>query len=376
MDNPAGWPPELVEVTRRFITCEYATLARVGSPMTWPLNPYMGEDERTIDVTTGLSYPAKAERARRNPKVAILFSDPAGSGMDPAPVVLVQALATVRDADLQAGSDRYIRLNMARFPASYKGLPGFALKSMQWYFTRIWILNTPVKAWVWPGGNVDVPPEVAWIALKGTTAPPSDPAPTGPKPPPWNSPAADWHEGAAYVLKVHGPPVLTLVDRESGFPLPFRMKAATLSPDGFELDVPTGLPIRPEGQACLTFHSHPEVFIGQENTAFVGEVSQISPGRAAFKVARQLGDFSLGKTRPAVGLNMWRSGRRLNPYLKASSSGAASPCPWSTCPGSSIWVPLIPQPRPGRSLAPPLGAHERRVYNVLGHEPHLQLVGA
>jgi hypothetical protein len=326
-DNPAGWPLELVEVTHRFVTCEHATLARDGSPVTWPLNPYMGEDGRTIDVTTGLSYPAKAERARRNPKVAILFSDPAGSGMDPASVVLVQALATVRDADLQAGSDRYVRLNMARFPASYKGLPKFTLKSMQWYFTRIWILNTPVKVMVWTGGNTDVAPEVVWIAPEGTTAQPSDPPPTAPKPPPWNSPAADWHEGAAYVLKVHGPPVLTLVDPESGFPVPFRMKAATLSPDGFELNVPAGQPIRPEGRACLTFHSHPEVFVGQENTAFVGEVSYISPGIATFKVTPQLGDFSLGKTRPAVGLSMWRSGRRLNPYLKAELKRLGQPMP-------------------------------------------------
>jgi hypothetical protein len=326
-DNPAGWPSELVEVTRRFVTCEYATLAKNGSPVTWPMSPYMGEDGCTIDVSTGLAYPAKAERARRNPKVAILFSDPVGSGMDQAPVVLVHALATVRDSDPQAASDRYIRLNMAKFPAAYEGVPAFLLRRQQWYFTRIWVLNTPVRAMVWPDGNLDVPPEVIWSAPEGTKAPPSDPAPTAPKPAPWNSPAIDWHEGATYVLKKHGLPVLTVVDRESGFPTPFRTKGATLSSAGFELDLPAGMPVQPSGPACLAFHSHPEVFIGQENSAFVGEVSPLPDGRARFTVARQLGDFSLGQTKSAVGLAMLRSSFRLNPHLKAELKRRGQPMP-------------------------------------------------
>src|SRR4051794_6053849 len=103
-DNPAGWPSELWEVTKRFATCEYATLTAKNTPVTFPLTPYLGEDGRTIDVSTGLAYPAKAERVRRNPKVGILFSNPTGSGIEKAPVVLVYALATVRDSDLQANT--------------------------------------------------------------------------------------------------------------------------------------------------------------------------------------------------------------------------------------------------------------------------------
>jgi hypothetical protein len=315
-DNPAGWPSELWEVAKRFTTCEYATMTAKNTPVTFPLTPYIGEDGRTIDVSTGVSYPAKAERARRNPKVGMLFSDPTGSGMEKAPVVLVYALATVRDSDLQAGSDRYLRLNMQKFPEAYKGQPAFLLKRQQWYYTRIWMLNTPVKAMVWPDGDTGKQPEM-WTAPEGTTAEPSDPAPSGPKPNPWNSPAADWREGAIYVLKTHGPPVLTVVDRDSGFPVPFRMSGVTMSQDGFDLELPAGTPVLPVGPACLTFHSHGEVFVGQENTAFVGEVTPRFGGGATFKVERQLGDFSMGKTKLATTLTFIRSSFRLNSHLKA-----------------------------------------------------------
>ena len=48
-----------------FITTEYASLDRSGTPITWPVTPYLGAGG-TLDVTTGLSYPLKAQRARRN----------------------------------------------------------------------------------------------------------------------------------------------------------------------------------------------------------------------------------------------------------------------------------------------------------------------
>ena len=73
-------PPEIQQVFDRFITTEYTTVDRRGQPISWPVTPYYRPGDTCIDVTTGLGYPKKAKDARANPKVALLFSDPTGSG--------------------------------------------------------------------------------------------------------------------------------------------------------------------------------------------------------------------------------------------------------------------------------------------------------
>ena len=77
-ENPAGWPEEVLPLFERAITAEYASLTRANTLVTYPVTPYVGEDGLTLDVSTGLTYPAKAERARRDPKVALLYPDPLG----------------------------------------------------------------------------------------------------------------------------------------------------------------------------------------------------------------------------------------------------------------------------------------------------------
>ena len=103
--NPAGWPAVALEMFERAITVEYTSLTRAGAPIMMPLTPFLGEDRLTVDVSTGLTYPTKAERARRNPKVSLLFSDPVSSGLPNPPSVLVQGLATVCYRDIQANTD-------------------------------------------------------------------------------------------------------------------------------------------------------------------------------------------------------------------------------------------------------------------------------
>ena len=101
------WPADIDRLFSTSITAEYSSLTRSGAPVTVPTTPYRGS-HGTLDLSTGLTYPTKAERARRNPRVSLLFADPLGEGMEQAPVALVQGHAAVRDSDLQANTDRYV----------------------------------------------------------------------------------------------------------------------------------------------------------------------------------------------------------------------------------------------------------------------------
>src|ERR671916_1945706 len=96
----ATLPLEVQQVFHRFITTEFTTVDGRGQPITWPLTPYYTPGDACIDVSTGLGYPKKAKDARANPKVALLFSDPPGCGMEDPPQVLVQGAAHVDDHDL------------------------------------------------------------------------------------------------------------------------------------------------------------------------------------------------------------------------------------------------------------------------------------
>ena len=199
---------------------EYTSLTRAGAPIMTPLTPFMGEDMRTLDVSTGLTYPAKAERARRNSKVCLLFSDPVGSGLDAPPVVLIQGQATVRDRDIQANTDRYVRLSLQKLPAAYEGLSRFLLRRLQSYFARIWIQVTPTRIWWWPSRALDQEPG-EWLAPESAVAPPSDPAPPGKQPAAWKEPPTNWRT-------MIGSTIDRLEQRD----------LAWLGPDGFPLSVP------------------------------------------------------------------------------------------------------------------------------------------
>ena len=74
--NTIALPLELIPLLTDSWVCEYASIRKNGTPVTHPLLPWPGEDGRTIDVNTGLAYPTKAEMARNNPHVCLLYSDP------------------------------------------------------------------------------------------------------------------------------------------------------------------------------------------------------------------------------------------------------------------------------------------------------------
>jgi hypothetical protein len=305
------------------ITVEYTSLTRSGAPVTVPVTPFVDADAGTLDVSTGLTYPAKAERARRNPKVCLLFADPVGSAMADPPVVLVQGLATVRDADLQANTDRYVRSILAKTPAAFQGQPRFLLRRLDWYFARIWIKVTPIRMRWWPSRALDEDPH-EWAASASTTAPPSDPEPPGKQPARWLEPPGDWRKVADGAVERLDQADLSWVDAD-GFPAGMPV-GASRTEHGFRLHLRRHGLAAPQGQACLTFHTHTAAFTSQENHTFVGTVSTRGD-ETGFRVERLLADVSLTGNKLRMTLGFLAKGRRLAPRLKSEASRRDQPVP-------------------------------------------------
>jgi hypothetical protein len=290
-----------------------------------PVTPYVADNQTTLDVATGLTYPTKAERARRNPKVCLLYSDPLGTGLEHHPVVLVQGLATVRDTDLQANTDRYARLTLAKVPAAYKGQPKFMLRTLDWYFARIWVEVTPLRVWWWDSDTMTGEPG-EWIATPETTAPPSDPAPPGKQPAAWLEPPTDWRTTARDAIPRLEQRSVAWVGAD-GFPLSVPVTRLEQTESGFRLQVGRHIPGTPAGPACVTVHTHPEVFTGQENHTFLGEIRSGSGEEYEFTVERALADFSITGNRLVRSLGFLRKGRRLKPRVASEAARRGQPVP-------------------------------------------------
>ncbi len=319
---PDGWPNALNDVFERALTCEYATLTATGTPVTVPSTPYVGAG--TLDVSTGLAYPAKAERARRNPKVALLFADPIGAGSGELPVILVQGHAAVRDADLQSNTDRYARLAIAKLPAATKGQPKLLLKRMKFYYARIWIEITPQRILWWENRDLASAPQT-WDADPRRALPQSDPPPSGRQPGAWLSPPSDWRSIAARALRELPFADLTSVDAD-GYPICLPVTAGDFEGDRVPLVLGPGAPELHTGPACLTVHGHDERFTTQENHTLIGSLTH-EHDRTYLRVERALADWSLTGNRAQIALGFMRKGRMLSPRLSGEAARRGQPVP-------------------------------------------------
>ena len=73
-------PPEVEEVFREFWTCELTTLAKDGTPVTWPVAFFFRPERGRFLISVTIGLPQKVFNIRRNPKVSLLFSNPTASG--------------------------------------------------------------------------------------------------------------------------------------------------------------------------------------------------------------------------------------------------------------------------------------------------------
>jgi len=287
----ATLPEAVREAFGRFITCEYTTIDSRQQPIAWPVTPYYDDGAPTIDVTTGLGYPKKANDARANPRVSLFFSDPTGSGIDGRRRVLVQGVAEVDDRDLVANRERYWRESGEKLPA-IKGMhPPKPLRGMfNWYYTRLYVKVRPERVFVWPDGDHAKEPEVIDShkeeVRSGHSEEPLEPheAPEGG--------ARAWDERIGELGGRYQDAVLAWVAPD-GFPLSARVPVVP-EPAMERIAVghgPAGLPLT-EGRACLTAHSHAPDFTWQENFQVRGDIVR-EGGSWALVPHKLVGGFEL-----------------------------------------------------------------------------------
>ena len=292
-------PADVQQVFDRFVTTEYTTIDANGQPITWPVTPYYTPGGKCIDVTTGLGYPKKADDAARNPYVALLFSDQTGSGIEKAPMVLVQGFADVDDRDLDANRERYWREAGEKLPATRsRHPPAFIRKSLGWYYTRIYVHVRPERVYVWPDGDPSIEPQLLDSHLDEVRSG-HDEEPEGPPKPPTGRPAAWDSRLDALGTRSFPTAVLSLVAPD-GFPFSIRLpvqpdEAAGCIRFGSEA---LGIPVAP-GLACLTAHIHAPEFAWQNNFQVRGDFVE-RDGEWVFIPHKYVGGFNVPKGQGAM----------------------------------------------------------------------------
>jgi hypothetical protein len=294
----ASLPADVQAVFDRFITTELTTIDRLGQPITWPVTPYYSPGAPCIDITTGLGLPKKANDAQANPLVALLFSDPTGSGVSEPPTVLVQGTAHVDDHDLEANRRRYERESLEKLPATASLHPPSPIKRlMSWYYTRIYVHVRPERVYVWEGGDIAREPKLYDAHMEEVRSGHSEEpdrfhaAPQGG--------ASAWSARVGDLGTRHRTAVLSIVAPD-GFPFAIRVPvrvdeaARWIRIEG----APAGIPFQP-GLACLTAHMHGEQFTWQQNFQVRGDLVFLD-GIWALVPHKVVGGFEIPESRPAM----------------------------------------------------------------------------
>jgi hypothetical protein len=264
-------PPELHQAAERYLTCELVTIDGAGRPIAWPVTPYFRADEGCIDVTTGVGYPKKADDAARNPRVAMLFSDPTGSGVADAPMVLVQGIARVDDSDVEANRRRYESEMARKLPALHALAPTGPMKRFfSWYYDRIYLHVRPERVYMWPHGELDTEPALYDAHVEEVRSGHNEEPEEGHAAPEGGMDVWDPRldrlgtEDRTAVLAIVGP------DR---FPFAMRVPVrADREAHVVHIDAdPVGAPIE-AGPACLCAHSHADDLTWQRSYQVRGDL--------------------------------------------------------------------------------------------------------
>jgi hypothetical protein len=152
--TPGRWvdalPPDVVDAFGRYHTCELSTVAKDGTPITWPTTPLFQPDEGRFVVGTAIGLNRKALHVRREPRVAMLFSDPTGTDRDDLPRVLVQGMARCpEDLNVSGPLVHDFWRNIERVRRVPR-MTGVTMRRLDWYHIRLFLFTRPTRIAWWP----------------------------------------------------------------------------------------------------------------------------------------------------------------------------------------------------------------------------------
>ncbi|MFF3940490.1 pyridoxamine 5'-phosphate oxidase family protein [Streptomyces phaeofaciens] len=242
-----------LDVLDAYRTCEFVTLGRDGTPLAWP-TAVRREEDGTLLLTTSLAFAQKALNVRRDGRVALLFSEPTGSGLAHAPQIFVGGRAVCPDVVMTGpeGAEDYWRMLFERQPHSRAYLSAPMRRLMDWYYLRLLITVTPEQVAVrGPSADLAAPPSPAVGSADGSALPGTE-------------------QLARY-------PSAVLAARDaSGAPVLARTRPVPAG-DGFALAVPADCPVA-AGPASLLVHEHDERLNHMRNALVRGRLRQTDDG--------------------------------------------------------------------------------------------------
>jgi hypothetical protein len=284
------------DVLNAYRTCEFVTLSKDGTPLAWPTTGITCPDG-TFLLTTSLGYPQKAFNVRRDGRVALLFSEPYGSGLADPEQVLVTGTATCPDevhTDPAGDLGAFWARILERQPGSRRYLDWPVNRLTDFYFLRLMIRITP-------------------SSLTSRQLPaPSPPAP---------SPLAGGDVLADY-------PTAVLAARDpSGAPLLVRTTVAATA-DGYRVAVPADVAVT-AGPASLLVHRHDAQLDKLHSASVVGSLTPAGDGAFLLTPTRLIEPGARHKGKVSDQIQLVRGLRAAtNRYL--SKRGLARPAvPWA-----------------------------------------------
>lgn len=243
--------PAVGETVDAHRTCEFATLARDGTPIAWP-TATLRHDDGTFLVSTSLGFAQKALNVRRDGRVALLFSDPTGSGLDAPQEVFVTGTAVCPEQIVAApsGDEAYWSMIFDRQPDSRRYADRLARWLMDWYFLRLRITISPTEV------RTRAP----------LTASPGDPGDAAGR--------TSSLPGAGILA---GFPTAVLGARDA-YGAPLLMRTRTVArPDGYLVEPAADCDVVP-GPATLLVHRHDDRLAGIYNALVRGELRRSDDG--------------------------------------------------------------------------------------------------